>query len=60
MFTAELANLILVPYLWWGGYVMDDESIAICRHQIALQVDEGWPHDSVYFVAYAKPIRPED
>ena len=37
-----LANAILIPYLWWGGYAMDAESIAICRQHIEIQETEDW------------------
>lgn len=36
MFTEQLAKIILVPYLWFGGYDMDSESIAECYDVIEI------------------------
>ena len=40
MFTEQLAKIILVPYLWFGGYAMDEESIAECNICIEIQCSE--------------------
>ena len=37
-----IAKAVLIPYLWWGGYQMDEESLAKCYDSIETQcrVDE--------------------
>ena len=40
--TEVLAKAILIPYLWWHGYAMDEESIAQCRYVIESRESEDW------------------
>jgi hypothetical protein len=41
MGISEIANLILIPYLWWFGYALDETSVAECRDSIAIQQKES-------------------
>lgn len=47
MFTEQLAKIILVPYLWFGGYEIDDESIAECYDSIEIYCrdEQDRPYD---------------
>ena len=36
----KIAHLIIVPYLWWFGYEVDDESIKECHDAIEIQHKE--------------------
>jgi hypothetical protein len=40
MVTSGIANLILIPYLWWFGYALDETSVAECRDSISVQQKE--------------------
>ncbi len=36
-----VAKTVLIPYLWFGGYAMDEESIAECNDCIEIQCREA-------------------
>ena len=36
----KIAHWIIVPYLWWFGYDMDEESIQECHDAIEIQHKE--------------------
>jgi hypothetical protein len=37
MLNEFLAKAVLIPYLWFGGYDMDKESLAKCHDAIEIQ-----------------------
>ena len=37
MLNELLAKAVLIPYLWFGGYDMDEESLAKCHDSIEIQ-----------------------
>lgn len=40
MLTKYVAKIIVVPYLWFGGYQMDDESVLECYDSIEIQCNQ--------------------
>ncbi|MBL6910387.1 MAG: hypothetical protein ISR34_08195 [Pirellulales bacterium] len=52
MFTGQLAKIILVPYLWLGGYEMNDESIAECYDSIEIYCRNEEEPAYAYYISF--------
>ena len=50
--TEVLAKAVLIPYLWRGGYAMDDESIAECYDSIEIYYREEEEPACAFYITF--------
>ena len=47
-----IAKAVLIPYLWIGGYDMDEESLAKCHDSIEIQCRQEEKSMNVFYLSF--------